>query len=347
MRPFSATTIESTKTAPGLASWGRLAGRVERLGIIRPDFLQRVTTAPPGAFHAYVIYLYSTNAARDDLSLAERMYSTPPKALLADAMTGNPLLFGALRKCGSKAYSPDFYDMLAEVLNHSGAAESLLTGDEIDQKALTLVYYAVKFGLDPLLYPACQNLDNHMKWALSFHDIVQIARSLNILKDDETEKAAIKRAGVNLRGLVERWFERAVSPHVLPDLPQELTFISSAKDLSALGLKYKNCLGKMKHKVALGMGTHIYLLFKEPGDDVGAVASLAMGAHGMWWVDECEYLDRSFAGRVVAQRIVQMSAACGMKVGIRAFESAWEDFACLQASPSFDGFLGETWANQE
>ena len=125
-------------------------------------------------------------------------------------------------------------------------------------------------------------------------------------------------------------------PTIFHDLPPEFKLIKTAKELSTIALRFRNCLADTKYNLALGTGKYAFFIFTENGGNVEAIISLEAAPDGSWWVDEVGYRDKSYPGRAVRERVVQLLRAYGMNVHLRSFQKAWNELVILEDMSDFD-----------
>ena len=166
---------------------------------------------------------------------------------------------------------------------------------------------------------------------MAFHDVIQACRKTGVIPDNADKIIRAKRSDEELVEALESWFDRCVSPHTFTNFPSQLKLIRTAKELTSIALRHRNCLCLAKYKIALGTGNSIFLLFDD--GNLEAVISLMAGQNGAWSIDEFTYSDGSNAGRVGREHIVQELARCGIKANARSFSDAWSEFAQSEHMP--------------
>ena len=214
-RQITSTTFQ-TDMAPGLRHWRIHGTRVAKLALVFPPLFQRMSFAPPQAFHAYVIYLYLHDASKDSEKTARYIYETPPKRLIEDCLPdADTRLFAILRQCGNEAHPVDFYDNLCDLMHHPEISQSLVEATSIDQALVNFLMRAKAWNLDPLVIAAQYALRHKPKRAVAFHDLVQCCRLLGVIEDNAVEIVRIKKSE-KLSELVEGWLQKCVTPYNFP-----------------------------------------------------------------------------------------------------------------------------------
>jgi hypothetical protein len=326
--------------APGLKPWQSLGSRVARLTNLFPALAPRIFCAPVAAFHTYAIYLIFHNGTKDSVETARLIYTTDPRKLLHTCLPGaDDRLFGILSKCPPFVQTPIFYERLLSLFDHADIADELLASDMIDKEAVAFFVQVKRHHLDALIIPARHKLNHKIKSALVFHDLLQVCRSLRVIRDDGTEISTLQKSKKTLSEVIDVWLDRCVSPHNL-QLCAPSRFIRTAHDLNTIAGKHKNCLSAPKYKIALGTGTHIFILLRERGFEI--VSSLEAGPGSSWWIDECVYGDNFSAGRVVRERLADLLRKCNLKVGIRNFQQSWSELGRSDDMPH----INDLWDGQ-
>jgi hypothetical protein len=305
--------------APSLAPWGPLSARIARLIKHTPELAGRLLCAPRPAFHAAAIYLHH-HPHQADMEAGTALLDLSPVALVSRCFEPAPGYMAALKKCGASVHDSRFYGELNHLLLSPMA-------DEIaSEKHLTtrlLAFFNETRDLDPLVLPARHGLRLEPRNARYFDAMVKFCRTLGVIWDYEAEAKVVRHAAkYGLGRYLNKRLERCVSPWSF-ELPAPLRQIKTANELVEIASKQGNCLGLVRFRVQLGLGSHIYVIGDEP---LNCIVELRRENDALWTIAECEHLEtREKLTREVREKVCGLLQQAGLNVMFAAFDELWAD----------------------
>jgi hypothetical protein len=320
--------------APSLAPWRQLSSRVASIIKTTPPVAGRLLCAPRAAFHATAIYLLN-HPHQADQDAGAALLALSPTELVACCFAPAHGFMWALKKCGAEVQRRSFYAELNALLLSPLAGE--ITSEAYVTPEL-LAFFRETQHLDPLVQPARHALCLDIGSAKQLDAMLRFCRRLGVFPDDASEAKIIRFAAT--RGL-GRYFakrlERCVSPLNLA-LPAPLRHIRTARELASIASKHANCLGGIRYKVQLGLGSHIYLLGDAP---LNCLVELRHEHGAVWSIIECEPLDaHERASWETREHICELLRQAGLDAQPAAFEELWldiEPFRTPQPPPLYAG----------
>lgn len=252
--------------------------------------------------------------------MAHAIYEKHPRELLQECWSdADTKLYPVLKRCGRKALLLEQYEQLNAVLELP-VAEIVMQTKILNP--VRIAFFFKTLDLDPLVAAASRMLSYNITAAKNFDTMLRHMRKLNLVGDHCTEAKALRHGAYrSVTDYVEARLISAKAPVILK-LSSGLRQITSGKMINDIAIKWQNCLRAPAYKIALGLGTKVFLLMdsNEFGDAI-ALASFERTAFG-WHMDECELPPRVPAPDEMRQRFVELLARDGIAADVRTFAKA-------------------------
>lgn len=184
-------------------------------------------------------------------------------------------------------------------------------------------FYKIR-EMDPLVAPAYRLLNFNPRAAKNFNVMLKHMRNLSLIGDQDSEAKALRNGGYqSVNDYVEKRLARVKAPENLNLMPP-LRQIFCGEELSFIANQWRNCLRAPAYRIALGLGSKIFVMMDGtvPGDEV--LASLERTAFG-WQMDECEMPMKRQATDEMRQRMVDLLIENGIAADTTTFAMAFSE----------------------
>jgi hypothetical protein len=171
-------------------------------------------------------------------------------------------------------------------------------------------------------------------------------RYLDLIGSHDVEAKALRYSAYkSVNDYVEARLARVKAPVSL-NLSPPLHQIVTGEELSFIAIQWQNCLRAPPYRIALGMGTKVFILMDgAQSDGAVALASFERNAFGLH-LDECEIPIKKRAPDEIRQRMVDLLVADGIAADTTTFASALADLEPCPEPPGGDDWNVPPWADE-